>query len=162
MIITFYRAFFTSKRKNSKFRDVAVMVNFRACWWVSNRSNIHILLRVDASAAVNVRGGGQRAEMAGGMRRTRNVRSRIAAVQRERARQAATIQREAAEEDEREDDDEVADVGNFVDEEDEGLKAFSGKKVGTKKLRRLQEKAEKKAMREVSQVVECVEVLKSL
>lgn len=89
--------------------------------------------------------------MAGGMRRTRNIRSRIAAVQRERARQAETIQQEAAEEDEREDD--VADAGSFDEEEDEGLKAFSGKKVGTKKLRRLQEKAEKKAMREVSQVV---------
>ena len=98
--------------------------------------------------------------MAGGMRRTRNIRSRIAAVQRERARQAATIQQEvAAEADEREDDE--ADAENFDEEEDEGLKAFSGKKVGTKKLRRLQEKAEKKAMREVSHVVECVEVLKS-
>ena len=86
--------------------------------------------------------------MAGGMRRTRNVRSRIAAVQRERARQATIILEEAEGEDEREDD--VADAGNSVEEEDEALKAFSGKKVGTKKLRRLQEKAEKKAMREVS------------
>lgn len=112
---------------------------------------------VDVSATVNVRGGGQRAEMAGGMRRTRNVRSRFAAAQRERARQAASIQQEAVEEDEGEED--VADAENFFFEEDEGMKAFSGKKVGTKKLRRLQEKAEKKAMREVSHIVGCVEVL---
>lgn len=79
--------------------------------------------------------------MTGGVRRPRNIRSRIAAAQR--ARQAPTQQETAVEEEGGELE------SNSSEEEDEGLKAFSGKKVGTKKLRRLQEKAEKKAMREV-------------
>lgn len=86
--------------------------------------------------------------MAGGMRRPRNLRSRLAAAQRERARQTPTIQEAPGEE--REEDEDVEDS---VEEADEGMAVFSGKKVGTKKLRRLQEKAEKKAMREVSSVI---------
>lgn len=83
--------------------------------------------------------------------RRRNVRNRVANLQRERerARQAAAmLQEDSAEEIDRDSDD-VNTIQNG-EEEDEGLKAFSGKKVGTKKLKRLQEKAEKKAMREVS------------
>ena len=84
--------------------------------------------------------------MAGGMRRTRNVRSRVAAAQR--ARQAPAVWEESTTNDLDTDDEDTA-VGGFVEEEDETLKAFSSKKIGTKKLRRLQEKAEKKAQREV-------------
>ena len=83
--------------------------------------------------------------MAGGMRRTRNVRSRFAAAQR--ARQAPAVQEEPAVND-LDTDDEDTGIGGFA-EEDETLKAFSNKKIGTKKLRRLQEKAEKKVQREV-------------
>ena len=82
--------------------------------------------------------------MAGGMRRTRNVRSRV-----QRARQApAATQEEPAVNDLDTEDEDTGTVG-FAEEEDETLKAFSNKKIGTKKLRRLQEKAEKKAQREV-------------
>lgn len=80
------------------------------------------------------------------MRRTRNVRSRFAAAQR--ARQAPAVQEEPAVND-LDTDDEDTGIGGFAEEEDETLKAFSNKKIGTKKLRRLQEKAEKKAQREV-------------
>ena len=98
-------------------------------------------LATDVDSQTAARPVGQRVEMTGGVRRTRNIRSRIAAAQR--ARQAPTQQETAVEE-------EGGEVeSNSSEEEDEGLKAFSGKKVGTKKLRRLQEKAEKKAMREV-------------
>lgn len=41
----------------------------------------------------------------------------------------------------------TGDVGENVQDEDT---LFGGKKIGTKKLRRIQEKAERKAMREVS------------
>ena len=84
--------------------------------------------------------------MAGGMRRTRNVRARVAAAQR--ARQAPVVQ-EAPAINDLDTDDEDTGIGGFAEEEDETLKAFSNKKIGTKKLRRLQEKAEKKAQREV-------------
>ena len=90
--------------------------------------------------------------MAGGMRRTRNVRSRVAAAQR--ARQAPVVQEEPANDLDTDDDD--IGVGGFDEEEDETLKAFNNKKIGTKKLRRLQEKAEKKAQREVCLI--CVAV----
>ncbi len=85
--------------------------------------------------------------MAGGMRRTRNVRSRVAAAQR--ARQAPAVQEEPAVNDLDTDDEDTGTVGFADEEEDETLKAFSNKKIGTKKLRRIQEKAEKKAQREV-------------
>lgn len=84
--------------------------------------------------------------MAGGMRRTRNVRSRVAAAQR--ARQAPAVLEEPAVNDLDTDDEDTGTTG-FAEEEDETLKAFSSKKIGTKKLRKLQEKAEKKAQREV-------------
>ena len=84
--------------------------------------------------------------MAGGMRRTRNVRSRVAAAQR--ARQAPAVQEESVVND-LDSDDEYTGTTGFAEEEDETLKAFSNKKIGTKKLRKLQEKAEKKAQREV-------------
>ena len=85
--------------------------------------------------------GTQGAAVIGGSRRSRNVRARIAAVQRARAR--------ATQEDGEEDDDEGEGEGDM----EEGLEEldqpkFTGK-IGTKKLRKIQEKAEKKAMREV-------------
>lgn len=116
-------------------------------WWASNRLTI---IPAANNPSVAVRPGGQRAEMAGGMRRSRNLRSRLAAVQR--TRQVPTIQEEADEHNK----DNDADTGDYAEEEDEGLKAFSNKKVGTKRLRKLQEKAEKKAMREVCSPVVCV------
>lgn len=84
--------------------------------------------------------------MAGGMRRTRNVRSRVEAAQR--ARRALAVQEERPTNDIDADDDDAG-IDGFNEEEDETLKAFSNKKIGTKKLRKLQEKAEKKAQREV-------------
>ena len=80
------------------------------------------------------------------MRRTRNVRSRVAAAQR--ARQAPAVLEEPAVNDLDTDDEDTGTTG-FAEEEDETLKAFSSKKIGTKKLIKLQEKAEKKAQREV-------------
>ena len=84
--------------------------------------------------------------MAGGMRRTRNVRSRVEAAQR--ARRAPAVQEEQPTNVIDADDDDAG-IDGFNEEEDETLKAFSNKKIGTKKLRKLQEKAEKKAQREV-------------
>lgn len=79
----------------------------------------------------------------GAPRRSRNVRSRLVAMQR--ARQAAAIPEEEGEEEDRESEEEEEEE----DEMDEFLKDHKlPGKVGTKKLRKLQEKAEKKARRE--------------
>lgn len=78
--------------------------------------------------------------IAGGVRRSRNIRSRLAAVQRARG-QVETIPEEEAEGEEGEG---VEGVGVEAGEE----KMPTGK-IGTKKLRRIQEKAERKAQREV-------------
>ncbi len=69
------------------------------------------------------------------MRRSRNIRSRVAAVQRARGQVEPTL-----EEDGDHDNDE---------EEEPGDEKIPTGKIGTKKLRRIQEKAEKKAVREV-------------
>lgn len=79
--------------------------------------------------------------VAGGVRRARNIRARVAAVQRARG------QTENSPEENQEDDEEennlLEGVGN-----DEDSKIYGGK-IGTKKLKRIQEKAERKAAREV-------------
>ena len=85
--------------------------------------------------------------VAGGVRRhqSRNVRARLAAVRRARGEGHTE---EAVEEVDWEDEggQGVAAVEEMVEREE----AKVGGKVGTKKLRRIQEKAERKAMREVS------------
>ena len=91
-------------------------------------------------AARAAAGGGQGVVIAGGVRRSRNIRSRLAAVQRARG-QVETIPEEEAEGEEGEG---VEGVGVEAGEE----KMPTGK-IGTKKLRRIQEKAERKAQREV-------------
>ena len=74
----------------------------------------------------------------------RNLRARLAALQRARAR----VQ-EGLVLDEVERGSSSNDEPDYSMEEGEGEKEGEGKKIGTKKLKRIQEKAERKAMREV-------------
>lgn len=82
--------------------------------------------------------------VAGGVRRhqSRNVRARLAAVRRARGEGPDPI----LEEEEGEDTGRVEELTEELVEREE---VKVGGKVGTKKLRRIQEKAERKAMREV-------------
>ncbi len=87
--------------------------------------------------------GGESAVVTGGVRRrSRNIRSRLAAVQRARG-QVEPIPEE--------DGDEGAGDGGG-DGGDDGIEEenIPSGKIGTKKLKRIQEKAERKAMREVT------------
>ncbi|XP_064382966.1 DDRGK domain-containing protein 1-like [Halichondria panicea] len=84
--------------------------------------------------------GGESAVITGGVRRrSRNIRSRLAAVQRARG-QVEPIPEEDGEED---DGDGGDGIGEGIEEEN-----IPSGKIGTKKLKRIQEKAERKAMRE--------------
>ena len=78
------------------------------------------------------------------MRRARNIRARVAAVQRARG-QIENIPEESQEEDE----EEGSDMFERAEKDEEEQKLYTGK-IGTKKLKKIQEKAERKAAREVS------------
>ncbi len=87
--------------------------------------------------------GGESAVITGGVRRrSRNIRSRLAAVQRARG-QVEPIPEEDGEE--VNDGDGGDSIGEGIEEEN-----IPSGKIGTKKLKRIQEKAERKAMREVT------------
>ena len=79
--------------------------------------------------------------VAGGVRRARNVRARLAAVQRARG-QIENIPEE------RQEDEEEEEGSNLFEKAEEEQKLHTGK-IGTKKLKKIQEKAERKVAREV-------------
>ena len=80
--------------------------------------------------------------IAGGVRRARNVRARLAAVQRARG------QIENIPEESQEDEEEEEEGSNLFEKAEEEQKLHTGK-IGTKKLKKIQEKAERKVAREV-------------
>lgn len=86
------------------------------------------------------------AVVAGGARRSqsRNVRARLAALQR--ARREGPMEEDTGGMEEEEEDDDVEEMVESMIEREERKVG----KVGTKKLRRIQEKAERKAMHEAS------------
>ena len=98
-------------------------------------------------------GRGRAAVVAGGARRpqARNVRARVAALQRARGEGPREWEEEGSE-----GEDEMDEYVEELVEEMVGREERKGTaKIGTKKLRRIQEKAERKAMREVRSLGVC-------